>query len=202
MELFWLASHGKRAKGQARIRRYHSIMGHLVTFRIIAEEFQNTKTNIFCCFVDFRKDFDIVPRKNLWNMLEEIKVPLELRVVAIRMSENVISKFKNIVGCPKEINCNIIVKQGCTLSPTLFGIYIDKLEDCLCYHMKLSRVAVVVQIFYLHKKQPQAQGTTLKVVHCGLNASNSHVQFPMANIPGVVQINDSRVFSMSKLHGV
>jgi hypothetical protein len=38
----------------------------------------------------------MVPRKNLWNRLEEIKVPLELRVVAIRMYENIIAKFKNI----------------------------------------------------------------------------------------------------------
>ena len=29
------------------------------------------------------------------------------------------------------INCNIGVKQGCPLSPTPFGIYIDKLEDFL-----------------------------------------------------------------------
>jgi hypothetical protein len=114
-----------------RFRRYHSTVDHLVTFRIIAEEFCNTKTNIFCCFVDFRKAFDMVPRKNLWNRLEEIKVPLELRVVAIRMYENVIAKFKNTEGWSKEINCNIRVKQGCPLSPTLFGIYIDKLEECL-----------------------------------------------------------------------
>jgi hypothetical protein len=80
----WLESHSKRAKGQARFRRYHSTVDHLVTFRIIAEEFHNTKTNLFCCFVDFRKSFDMVPRK-----------------------------------------------KGCPLSPTLFGIYIDKLEDCL-----------------------------------------------------------------------
>jgi hypothetical protein len=73
----------------------------------------------------------MVPRKNLWNRLEEIKVPLELRAVAIRMYENVIAKFKNIEGWSKEINCNIGVKQGWPLSPTLFGIYIDKLEDCL-----------------------------------------------------------------------
>jgi hypothetical protein len=32
----WLESHGKRAKGQAGFRRYHSTMDHLVTFRIIA----------------------------------------------------------------------------------------------------------------------------------------------------------------------
>ena len=103
----------------------------LVTFRIIAEEFRNTKTNLFCCFVDFRKYFDMVPRKNLWNRLEEIKVPLELRATAIKMYENVIAKFKNTKGWSKEINCNIGVKQGCPFSPTLFGIYIDKLEECL-----------------------------------------------------------------------
>jgi hypothetical protein len=74
---------------------------------------------------------DMVPRKNLWNRLEEIKVSLKLRVVAIRMYENVIAKFKNTEGWSKEINCNIGVKQGCPVSPTLFGIYIDKLEDCL-----------------------------------------------------------------------
>jgi hypothetical protein len=71
---------------------------HLVTFKIIAEEFRNTKTNLFFCLVDIRKDFDMVPRKNLWNRLEEIKVPLELRDVAIRMYENVIAKFKNTEG--------------------------------------------------------------------------------------------------------
>jgi hypothetical protein len=44
----WLESHGKRVKGQAGFRRYHSTMDHLVTFRIIAKEFCNTKTNLFC----------------------------------------------------------------------------------------------------------------------------------------------------------
>jgi hypothetical protein len=91
----WLESHGKRGKVHAVFRRYYSTLDHLVTFKIIVEEFCNTKTNLFCCFVDFRKAFDMVPRKNLWNRLEEIKVPLDLRDVAIRMYENIIVKFKN-----------------------------------------------------------------------------------------------------------
>jgi hypothetical protein len=73
----------------------------------------------------------MVPRKNLWNRLEEKKVSLELGVAVIRIYENVIAKFENIEGWKKENNYNIRVKQGCHLSPTLFGIYIDKLEDCL-----------------------------------------------------------------------
>ena len=125
----WLESHSKRAKVQARFRRYHSIVDQLVTFRIIAEEFHNTKTNFLFCFVLFC--FDMVPRKNLWNRLEEIKAPLDLRVSTIRMDEKIIYKFKNTKGWPKEINYNINVKQGCPLSPTLFGIYIDNLEDFL-----------------------------------------------------------------------
>jgi hypothetical protein len=43
----WLEIHGKRDKGQPRFRIYHSTVDHIVTFRIIAEEFCNTKTNFF-----------------------------------------------------------------------------------------------------------------------------------------------------------
>ena len=106
-------------------------MHQLVTFRIIAKECHNNKSGLFCCFVDFRKAFDTVPRNNLWNRLGELKVPFELRAPAIRLYKKVISKFKNNEGLTTYINCNIGFKQGYPLSPTLFGIYIDKLEKCL-----------------------------------------------------------------------
>jgi hypothetical protein len=61
--------------------------------KIIAKECCNNKTSMLCCFVDFRKAFDIVPRTNFWNMLEELKVPFELRVARVRLFESVIAKF-------------------------------------------------------------------------------------------------------------
>lgn len=127
----WLESEGKWAKGQAGFRRKHSTTDHLVTRKIIVEECRNDKSNPFCCFVDFSKAFDTVPRNNLWNRLKELKVPFELRVVAIRLYENVIAKLKSNEGWSKDIKCNIRVKQGFPVSPTLFGIYIGKLEGCL-----------------------------------------------------------------------
>ena len=44
--------------------------------------------------------------------------------------ENIIAKFRNTQGWSEDIKCNIEVKQACPLSPTLFDIYIDKLESC------------------------------------------------------------------------
>jgi hypothetical protein len=78
-------------------------------------------------------------------------VPLELRATTIRMYENVIAKFKNNEGWSKEINCNIRVKQGCPLSPTLFSIYIDKLEECLeklgCVGPTLTGIVIDILIY-------------------------------------------------------
>ena len=109
----WLESEGKRDKGQEGSK------DHLVTLRIIVEECRNDKFNLFCFFVDFRKDFDMIPRNNLWNRLEELKVPFKLRAAAIRLYKNVITKFKSNARWPRDIKCNIRVKQGFPLSPTL-----------------------------------------------------------------------------------
>ena len=53
--------------------------------------------------MDFRKAFNTVPRYRLWNILEELKVPLKLRVAAIRLYENVIAKIKRNEGWSKDI---------------------------------------------------------------------------------------------------
>jgi len=89
----WLEIHGKSAKGQVEHMRYHSILDHLVTLRIIAEEYHNNKIDMFYCFFYFRKTFDIIPKTKLWKRLEEIMVLLEFRVVVRRLYKNVISKI-------------------------------------------------------------------------------------------------------------
>lgn len=89
----WVESHVKRDIGQVGFMRYHSIIDYLVTLRIIVEECRNNKTNLFCCFVDFRKAFDTIHKTMPRKRLEEIMVPLELRVVVTRVYENVIAKL-------------------------------------------------------------------------------------------------------------
>jgi hypothetical protein len=61
--------------------------------------------------------------------MEELGVPRHLRVAVHRMYEEVKLKIRTSAGIFESFKSDIGVKQGCPLSPTLFGLYIDKLEE-------------------------------------------------------------------------
>ena len=62
-----------------------------------------------------------------------------------------ISNFKNNEGWTAYINFNIDVKQGFSLSATIFGIYIKKLEKCLeeagCAGTILARIVTILLLY-------------------------------------------------------
>jgi hypothetical protein len=106
-------------------------LDHFVTLRIIVQEFCNTKINLLCYFVDFRKTFDTVFRKKLWDRLEEIKVFFELSVVSTRFSENIIAKFIK-TRRPGEKKLTAILLEECLeevgcVGPSLTDIVINLL---------------------------------------------------------------------------
>ena len=81
------------------------------------------------CFVDFRKAFDTIPREKLWRVLEGIGVGGRF----LACLQSMYSQDRACVSHPTEglsstFPCTIGVKQGCPLSPLLFGLYIDALE--------------------------------------------------------------------------
>jgi hypothetical protein len=61
--------------------------------------------------------------------MEELGVPRHLRAAMHRMYEEVKVKIRTLAGISESFRSDIGVKQGCPLSPTLFGLYIDKLEE-------------------------------------------------------------------------
>jgi hypothetical protein len=106
-------------------------LDHFVTLRIIVQEFCNTKINLLCYFVDFRKTFDTVFRKKLWDRLEEIKVFFELSVVSTRFSKNIIAKFIK-TRRPGEKKLTAILLEECLeevgcVGPSLTDIVINLL---------------------------------------------------------------------------
>ena len=87
------------------------------------------KKRLYCCFVDFRKAFDTVPRERLFQRLQSLGIPTKMIWAIYALYERVTGR----VQCPGDLSETIAstigVKQGCPLSLTLFGLYIDEISD-------------------------------------------------------------------------
>jgi hypothetical protein len=113
-----------------------------------------------------------VPRANLWNRLEELKLPSGLRAVAVSLYENVIAKFRSTEGYLEEINCSIGFKKDFPLSPTLFGIYIDKLEAFLdtvgCVGPNLASIVIILLLYaddiFIMERNPYDLSKQLRIL--------------------------------------
>ena len=81
--------------------------------------------HLWACFVDFKQAFDRVPRDQLWQRLQQIGVGSGWLAAAQAISADV---PMTVAGGSHIISTTIGVKQGCPLSPTLFGLYIDAIE--------------------------------------------------------------------------
>ncbi len=62
----WVEQHGLHAKGQVGFRKNYRTTDQLFILRIMIEQSKENKKPFYCCFVNFKKTFDIVPREVLW----------------------------------------------------------------------------------------------------------------------------------------
>ena len=113
----WVEVKEKREKGQASFRLKHSTVDHGLTLRDVVEKVWGSKEEVFFFSVDLKKEFDTVPRDNLWHRMEEIEIPLQYRDVVHRLYEEVKVKIRTSASISESFRSNIGVKQGFHLSP-------------------------------------------------------------------------------------
>lgn len=127
----WAEANNLRAAAQAGFREDHRCTDNLLILRTVIEQQRSVKAPLYTCFVDFKKAYDSVPRELLWTKLERLGVhgwfldgikALYADVpMAVKTAQGLTACFESVMG----------VKQGCPLSPTLFGLYLDDLEEAM-----------------------------------------------------------------------
>jgi len=95
------------------------------------KNFGRKRKKSFVALLISKKSFDSVHRVKLWQRMEALGVPKHLRAIVHMLYEEVKVKIRTSTGIFESFRSDIGVKQGCPLSPTLFGLYIDKLEEWL-----------------------------------------------------------------------
>jgi Reverse transcriptase (RNA-dependent DNA polymerase) len=127
----WAEMNGIRARGQAGFRKKHGAQDHLLTLRVLMEKSKQKGEHLYACFVDFSKAFDSIPREKLWDRLREIGIQGRLLDTIQSMYKEVKCRVVTPEGLTRSFTSHLGVKQGCPLSPLLFGLYIDPLESCM-----------------------------------------------------------------------
>jgi len=94
-------------------------------------------------FVDLEKAFDSVPLKNLWKSLEHNNIGKSIIRAIKRLCENYFSKIKIGKQLSSAFYLTKGLRKGCSLSPTLFKIYIQNaLEN---WQKKCAKMGLEIQ---------------------------------------------------------
>jgi hypothetical protein len=111
-------------ESQCGFRKGRGCTDMVFAIRQLVEKMREHRSKGFILFVDLTKAYDSVPRAVLWQVLHKIGIPEE----TVRMVQSLHEGMEAVVRVGNEttekIQVNNGVRQGCTLAPTLFNLYL------------------------------------------------------------------------------
>ena len=117
---------------QAGFRKNFSTSDHIFTLHVLIAIYTKVlKKKLYCCFVDYSKAFDSVPRVHLWYKLLTCGINGKILKVIKGLYSSAKSSIKQNNCFGVFFNCEIGVRQGDNLSPLLFALYLNDLQEFL-----------------------------------------------------------------------
>ena len=109
---------------QAGFRPGRSTREHALAHRILVEDAEAHRLDLFGCYVDFSKAFDSPPRWAIRKALESWGVPEEITKAAMEMMQGHTVRLKGFDdAAPIEVKMGVL--QGDTLAPFVFILLVD-----------------------------------------------------------------------------
>lgn len=143
----WININSLLKEFQAGFRSGYSTVDQIFVLKSIAEAYAAQRKKLYVFFVDFRAAFDSINRGSLMYKLfakgmskkfgRVIQNIYEETLVAVWNGENASNWFKTNAG----------VRQGCTLSPLLFALFIDDIVDSLPGGIEFAGIVIKALLF-------------------------------------------------------
>ena len=129
----WLNDSEILSQAQAGFRKeYCTIDNCFVIHTAISKALRSPRGKLYAAFIDLKAAFDNIDRNILFHKLIQIGVKGRLLKIVYDMYRDVRSRVKCNSGLlSTEFGCTTGVRQGDNLSPILFSLYMNDLEDVL-----------------------------------------------------------------------
>lgn len=114
-------------ENQSGFRPMRGCQDQIFCLRQIMEKFHEKNKDLYLAFVDLEKAYDSVPRSKLWSVLAEYGVNGKLLEAIKSLYVNCRAAVRIDGRLSEWFDVKNGVRQGCTISPLLFIIYMDKL---------------------------------------------------------------------------
>ena len=122
----WAEEYNVYVERQGGFRKGYRTTDNIFLYHNLINYCIDNKKTLYCAFIDYRKAFD-----SLWYKLVCIGIRGKMLLIVKSMYSSVKSSVMGPTGLMHEFDCTLGVHQGESLSPFLFAMYINDLEDTL-----------------------------------------------------------------------
>ena len=127
----WAEEYSVYVEAQAGFRKHMGTVDNVFVLHGLITHLLNENKKLYAAFIDFTKAFDYVVRENMWSKLLKVGIRGKVINVIRSMYENIKSRVKSDNNLSNDFSCLLGVRQGECLSPFLFSMYVNDLEETL-----------------------------------------------------------------------
>ena len=125
----WAEEYSVYIEAQAGFRSGMGTVDNIFVLHGLICHILNQEKHLYCAFVDFTKAFDYIVRDNLWAKLIKLGLRGNILNIIKSMYNSVKSRVKYCNELSSEYECHLGVRQGECLSPFLFSMYLNDIEN-------------------------------------------------------------------------
>ena len=127
----WVESLNILYNTQAGFRKNFSTEDNIFVLNTLITKSRYDGQKLYCAFIDYKKAFNSVYREGLWYKLMRYGCRGRLLKLLISMYSNTVSCIQTKEGITEFFKSFIGVQQGAVLSPLLFSLYVNDLNEAL-----------------------------------------------------------------------
>lgn len=116
-------------ENQCGFRKGYSTVDNIFVLHTLYSLLKCKKKKMYCVFIDFAKAFDNISRNGLWSKMSVNNITGKMFQIIFNMYQGIKSRVSFNNDKSPYFPCNIGVRQGENLSPFLFSLYLNDLEE-------------------------------------------------------------------------